>query len=356
VASNMLTRRSMLSKLIGCAACAPGLRLAASPASASLKGSTGSCGWGIGLAVDSTKLNDSKYVQFILNNFSLVTLSGMKWDRLRPKPQAFDFSEADTGMQFAMAHQLRVHGHNLCWNAPGAEPAWFKTDLDRGNAQQTLVNHINTVVTRYKGKLDCWDIVNEPVVHWSKRPDLLYPGTWVNLLGPQYIDIAFHAAAEADPKPLRVMNIYDVEQDSANCANVRRAVLALLHQLLGRGVPVQAIGIESHLDASVPLGGPAYVQFLQEIQSMGLQIMITELDVKESRTTGSSQDWDRQVSENYRKYLDDVLPHVTSHRVIFWSAMDRWEAGRRVQGLLEADYSPRLNFNVAESSLARLCR
>lgn len=349
------TRRSLLSsglKLVAGAAFSPAFltRANAAPEQA-LKSSAKPCGWQVGLAVDNSKLQNPQYAQAVIANFNLVTLSGLKWDRLHPQPQKFDFSEADAGMQFAVAHGIRVHGHNLCWNNPQAYPAWFKTEMNKTNAEKYLVSHINTVAGRYKGKVDSWDVVNESVVGWSKENGLLYPGVWLSALGPQYIDIAFHAAQQADPAALRVLNIYHVEQESEDSTKTRSAILALLQQLITRKVPIQAVGIESHLDVMQGLGEAAYRQFLHEIHSLGLQIMITELDVKESRATGSSMDWDRQVAKCYRDYLDDLLPYCNAHRTIFWSLQDRWDGNRRVQGLLQSDFSPRLNFGAAATAL-----
>jgi endo-1,4-beta-xylanase len=349
------TRRCLLSsglKLAAGAAFSPALltRANAAPEQA-LKSSAKPCGWQVGLAVDNAKLQNPQYAQAVTANFNLVTLSGMKWDRLHPQSQKFDFSEADAGMQFAVAHGIRVHGHNLCWNNPQAYPAWFKTEMNKSNAEKYLVSHINTVAGRYKGKIDSWDVVNEAVVGWSKEKGFLYPGIWLSMLGPQYIDIAFHAAEQADPAALRVLNIYHVEQDTQDSLDTRRGILELLQQLVSRKVPIQAVGIESHLDAMQPLGGPTFREFLHGIHSLGLQIMITELDVTESRVTGSSIDWDRKVAQYYGDYLDSVLPYCNARRAIFWALQDRWESNRRVQGLLQANFSTRLNFGVAATAL-----
>jgi endo-1,4-beta-xylanase len=133
-------------------------------------------------------------------------------------------------------------------------------------------------------------VVNEPIVPWSKRDDGLYPGIWLNLLGPEYIEIAFHAAAAADPKALRVLNTYYVEQGTPDHEKGRRDNLRFLQQCKRRGVPIQAIGIESHLDASLPPGGPALRRFVDEVRALGLQVLITELDVNDSQVTGNLQD------------------------------------------------------------------
>jgi endo-1,4-beta-xylanase len=305
----------------------------------------------IGVAADPSMLTDPVKAKIVTENFNLLTAGGMKWDALRPTAETYSFAEADRYVQFAEAHGMKVHGHNLCWNAPISYPAWFKTTLDKSNAREFLTSHIRTVLTHYKGRVDSWDVVNEPVVPWNV-PGGLYPGIWLDLLGPEYIDIAFHAAAAADPKALLVLNIHHVEQGSAGDELNRGRALTLLRTLRSRGVPVQAVGIESHLDASQPEAGPALRRFIEEIRALNLQVLITELDVQETRPPGSSSgDWDRGVARYYGDYVSDVLATTTPHSLILWSLVDRWENGKKVQGLLQSNLSPRLSFGAVDEAL-----
>lgn len=305
----------------------------------------------IGIAAAKAILQDASIAQLVIQNFNLLTASGLKWDRVHPTPNTYDFSEADWNMRFAEENGLKVHGHNLCWNSPLAYPPWFNTLLSKSNAGQILTEHITTVMKRYEGRIDSWDVVNEPTVFWSKRSDGLYPGIWVDLLGPQYIDIAFHAAAAADPKALRVLNIYNVEQGTTDHERTRRATIRLLKQLLERGVPVQAVGIESHLDASKPLGGASFHQFLDDIRALKLQILITELDVMENRALGDSRSWDETAADYYEGYLDEAVSSANPQSIIFWSIQDRWWNGKRIQGLMQKNLSPRLTYAAALKAL-----
>lgn len=321
--------------------------------------SAGTCvGASIGIAADKAALQDPAIARMVIRNFNLLTASGLKWDRLRPAIDRYDFSEADWNVHFAEQNEMQVHGHNLCWNSPQAYPAWFKAGLTHSNAEQILTEHISTVMKRYEGRIDSWDVVNEPVVPWSGRSDGLYPGIWLDLLGPDYIDIAFHAAALADSKALRVLNIHHVEQGTPDNELNRLRALELLRQLIARGVPVQAVGFESHLDAAQPLGGDSFHQFVTGIRSLGLHVFVTELDVKETRTVGGSQTWDESAAEYYENYLAEIISAANPRCVIFWSFKDRWENGRRIQGLLENNLHPRLTYSSALKGLQeeRSCR
>jgi endo-1,4-beta-xylanase len=346
-----LTRRQALRIGLQCAAlgalnASPAL-MAEPPSLMVLKAAASRRGCQVGIASSKASLQDPAVAQFVIQNFNLLTASGMKWDAIHPAPDTYNFAESDWNLSFAEKNGMGVHGHNLCWNSPAAYPVWFKSVLNQSNAREFLTSHIATLMKRYQGRVDSWDVVNEPVVPWSHRSDGLYPGTWLNLLGPEYIDIAFHAAALTDPKPLRILNIYRVEQDTPDDELTRTKVIALLKQMIARGVPIQAVGIESHLDASQPLGETSFTDFLKEIRGLGLEVVITELDVIENRTTVTSPDLDQTVAKYYGDYIAETQAAANPRFIIFWSVQDGWFNGKRVQGLTWGHVRPRLTYQAS---------
>src|ERR1700721_499639 len=112
----------------------------------------------------------------------LVAENAMKWHRLRPTATTFDFTQADKLMRFAGLAGQRVRGHNLCWQE--SIPAWVKTTATKDNAKQLLVNHIQTVAGRYRGRIHSWDVVNEAVNPKDGRGDGLRKSPWMEWLGP----------------------------------------------------------------------------------------------------------------------------------------------------------------------------
>jgi endo-1,4-beta-xylanase len=303
----------------------PGAPLPA-PGPASLRALAARAGIKLGVQAGKASLEIPAFVQFITDNFSLLTPGNeLKWPRLRPTPDTYSFAEADWMVDFCQAHGLLVHGHNLCWNSPFGNPKWFDSVLTHENARGFLTDYITTVVKRYRGRIESWDVVNEPVVSWSKRPDGLYPGIWLNVIGADYIDIAFHAAQAADPGALRVLNCYGVEQDSPDTERTRELTLELLKNLLKRGVPVQAMGVESHLSTANPNGPAAYAIFLEKVRALGLQVLVTELDVDDSQVAGDKPARDQVVAQCYYDYLTTVVPAGKVNRVIFWTPSDRWD-------------------------------
>jgi endo-1,4-beta-xylanase len=328
------------------------------------------CGMKLGMMAVRQQLQDPAWANAVTTNFQLLTPGNeLKWSRVHPTPDAFNFNDADWMVDFAERNGMLIHGHNLCWNAEGNYLKWLGSTLTRENAQQYLTQHISTVVGRYKGRIDSWDVVNEPVVPWSKRPDGLYPGVWLNVLGPQYIEIAFHAAAAADPAALRVLNIYYVEHATPDGDKARRDNLVLLQQLKRRGVPIQAVGIESHLDASVAPGGAALTRFLDNVRALGLQVLITELDVNDTHVAGDRQARDAAVAQCYADYLTNVVPAGHVERLIFWTLSDKgnWMNSLHVPnfqradgdshrpGLLDDSLAQKPAFRAVSDAIVRVC-
>jgi endo-1,4-beta-xylanase len=375
--TSTMKRRSFLAKSLAAAALGATSGLASKAAgfqkadiqSGSLKDAGAKCQIKVGLQTGKAQLQFPDFVKIVKDNFNLLTPGNeFKWGRLRPTADSFEFADTDWLVNFCEANDMLVHGHNLCWNTP-ANPDWFKSVLNSSNASRFLTEHITTVMRRYAGRIDSWDVVNEPTVFWSKREDGLYPGTWLNLLGPKYIDTAFHAAAAADPKALRVLNVYCVEQGTPDHERTREVTIELLKQLLARGVPVQAVGLESHLNASLPPGGVGLRTFLEQIRQMGLQTLITELDVNDTQMEGNFQVRDEKIAKIYQDYLTQVVPVSDTKRVVFWTPSDRWDwldstnipNGARADktphrpGLFDTTMQRKLAFRAVESTFTEIC-
>jgi len=370
-----MNRREMLRRSLGLGACLTlsNLTAGSSPKPAqgpgSLKMLADKAGLKLGVQAQKRDLQNPEFVQWVTENFSLLTPGNeLKWPRLHPTPDSYTFDEADWMIEFCQSHGLLVHGHNLCWNSPSGNPAWLSSTLTHENAARTLVDYITTVVKRYKGRIESWDVVNEPVVAWSKRPDGLYPGIWLSLLGSNYLDIAFHAAQAADPSALRVLNCYYIEQDTPDAIRTRDFTVVLLQGMLKRNVPVQAVGIESHLSATIPSGGASFAKFLRQLSDMGLQVLFTELDVDDSEVIGDIAVRDKVVGQVYFDYLVESVPAARAKRVIFWSPSDRgnWlnsmpqakfhrsDGQPHRPGLLDDSYKKKPAFDSVQAALMKL--
>jgi endo-1,4-beta-xylanase len=317
------TRREMLK--LGAAA-ALGCQRAnlawASPADQSLRSAAASAGVVLGIAIGQSNIFREPDKGFICGNFGMITPgTEMKWAALRPDESTYNWAGADTMMTFAKANRLLLHGHTLCWNM--YNPSWLESKATRATARDLLQDHIRHVTGRYKGLIDSWDVVNEPIRIGVGRAEGYLPGPWFNALGPEYIDIAFHTVAETDPRAVRQLNLDNVEQDADYCERTRRAALAAVRAALGRGVPIQAIGIESHLQAHLPPTSPAFEAFIKELRGLGLTITVTELDVNDTKLSGPPAERLRIVADYYERYLEAMIPLSNTQRIGIWSLSDK---------------------------------
>ncbi len=246
----------------------------------------------------------------------LVAENAMKWAGLRPTVETFDFALADKLMRFAALAGQRVRGHNLCWHE--GLPGWFKTTATKDNARKLLVEHIQTVAGRYRGQLHSWDVVNEAVHPKDGRADGLRKTPWLEMVGPDYIELAFQTAAAADPSAKLTYNDYDIELDTPDQSAKRGQVLLLLRRLKARAIPIHAVGLQSHLKAGGPQPGAGLQTFIRELAKMGLEVYVTEMDVNTRDLEGGAIVQDAAVARVYRDYFGLVLAEPNVPIALTW--------------------------------------
>ncbi len=259
------------------------------------------------------------YARTIAEQYNVVVAeNAMKWAPLRPAPDTFRFDEADRFMAFAEVHKMSVRGHNLCWHRQ--LPLWFAATVTGANAGQYLATHIATVAGRYRERMRSWDVVNEAIDPKDGQPQGLRNSPWYKLLGPEYIDIAFHAAREADPHALLTYNDYGIETDSPEDTAKRGAVLALLKRMQHSRVPLDAVGIQSHISAgSAKQIGNGLPAFVQECSEMNLKVFVTEMDVNDdSLAIPDVKARGAEVAAIYGDYLKVLLANPAVTDVLTW--------------------------------------
>lgn len=267
--------------------------------------------------------SDPVYAQTLSEQYSiLVAENAMKWKALRPAPDKFSFDAADELVAFAERNAIKVRGHNLCWHE--ALPDWFATTVTKENAQQFLTDHIMTVASHYKSKIHSWDVVNEGVDAKSGRGDGLRKSPWFEMLGPDYLDIAFRSAREADPNALLTYNEYGIEYDNEEESQKRAFTLQLLRRLKASNVPLDAVGIQSHIKAGSPHSfGNGIREFIASAREMGLQAFITEMDVNDDELPNDDPaQLDHTIAAVYRDYLNTVLADPAVTAVLTWGVSD----------------------------------
>jgi len=300
-------------------------------------------------------LMDPAASSMLASIFSMIAVGNdLKFStRLRPTPETFDFSFGDADVAWAERHGLLFRGHCLVWW--NALPNWFNSYVNAGNARQVMTDHITKTVSHYRGRIYSWDVANEVIYH-DNRPDGLRKRPWLDWLGPEYLDLAFHTAHEADPKARLVLNECFIEHATPAEQLRREQLLGVAARLKKSGVPITTIGVQGHLRGAVPLDRPGMTDFCRRVQDLGLDIMITEFDVDDVDVPGPMID--QTVAAKYTEFLEIMGPFV---KVITFEQL-RNDPGlpKRPDGLphrpnlFDANYQQTLAYQAVVQALAHL--
>jgi endo-1,4-beta-xylanase len=232
-----------------------------------------------GVAYATAHAGDSTYSGIAGSQFDMVTPENeMKWDTVEPSRGAFNFGPGDQVVAFATAHNQRVRGHNLVWHSQ--LPGWVSS-LPTNQVQAAMENHITQEATHYRGKIYAWDVVNEPFDDSGN----LRQDAFTNAMGSGYIADALRTARAADPNAKLYLNDFNIEGTGAKAD----AMFNLASSLKQQGVPLDGIGFETHL--GVQFGFPGNMQAnMQRFANLGLDVAITELDVRMVLPEDASKD------------------------------------------------------------------
>ncbi len=264
------------------------LALLATPsaqAATTLAQAAGTTGRYFGVAYATAHAGDPTYSTLAGTQFNMVTPENeMKWDTVEASQNSFNYGPGDQVVTFATSHNERVRGHNLVWHSQ--LPSWV-SNLSGTAAQSAMTNHITNEVTHFKGKIYAWDVVNEPFNDdGTWRQDVFYNAYGG---GPQYVAAALRAARAADPAAKLDLNDYNIEGSGAKAD----AMYSLAQTLLAQGAPLDGIGFETHL--AVQYGFPTNMQAnMQRFAALGLDVAVTELDVRMNLPETAAQDTTQQ--------------------------------------------------------------
>jgi endo-1,4-beta-xylanase len=266
----------------------------------------------------------------------VVAESSFKFGPLRPTPDTFFFDDADFLADFARENRMKLRGHNFVWHRQ--LPVWFESYVTPKNAKQVLVDHIERVAGRYKGRIHSWDVVNEAVQVSDGLPGGFRNSPWQKVLGgnsavseyvPEYIEVAFRTARRVDPKAMLVYNDYGIEGEDEGSAKKRAAVLGLLRTMQSQGIPLDGLGVQSHIsavgkDGKVPVYGEGLMAMIAEVRSMGLKVLVTEMDVNDRYVAADVGPRDAAVAAMYGSYLGTVLEDPAVIAVLTWGITDKY--------------------------------
>ncbi len=266
----------------------------------------------IGAALFSSGLaGEPVYAAAAGRHFNYVTAEyQMKWDPIERTQGSFDFSGGDATVAFAGSHGMQVKGHCLLWHQ--SLPQWVGT-LSPPELRIAVQDYIRTVAGHYRGQVRAWDVVNEAIDDSTLG---LRSTVFSRGLGDDYIAEAFTLARQADPEAELVYNDYGGE----GLGRKSDAIYALVKGLKERGVPIDGVGLQMHLQASSAPAAADVAANIRRLAALGLQVNISEMDVRIADLPGATK-LDRQ-KQVYHDVVAACVAEPRCEAVTLWGFTD----------------------------------
>jgi endo-1,4-beta-xylanase len=298
----------------------------AGAAQPSLRAAARDAGLIYGSAVNENFLGvDQTYTMLLEQEPDMVVPEGSaKRKTIEPVRGRYNFSLADRLWRFAQRNDQRMRGHTLVWH--NSVPKWLEAALAEKPDERLLTTYIEKVAGHFRGRLHSWDVVNEAIEPDEGSPDgLRVNSPWYRAFGANYIEEAFRVARAADPDVLLFYNELNLEGDVRWAEKRRTATLKLLERLVKKNVPIDGLGIQSHLKAyRVDYTDEVFSHFLDEVHGLGLKVLLTEFDIADIDGPADPKDRDADIAALAERYLDVAFskPHVLG--CLTWGITDRY--------------------------------
>ena len=287
------------------------------PANITLRSLAQAQGIEVGASVLMEPFNeDSTYRELLAREFNSLTPENvMKFARLHRGRDEYKFTRANALVTFAKEHQMQVHGHTLVWYKK--LPAWLREgEWTREELTDILRQHIYTVVSRFRGEIATWDVVNEAI----ESDGSLRESIWLEGIGPEYIEMAFRWAHEADPQAQLFYNDYGAE----GLGKKSNAIYKLVQNLRQRNVPIHGVGFQMHTGIKNPRNPKRIAENIKRLGELGLEVRITEMDVKIHDGTGTTEEKLAAQAEVYRDILRVCLDAPNCKALTTWGVSDNY--------------------------------
>lgn len=301
----------------------------------------------IGMAGDLPNRYSEEELKIAAEHFIAITPENcMKPERIHPEEMRWSFEQPDALMSWAKEHGMSAHGHTLVWHAQ--TPNWFFEGDDAKTIEQRMQEHIATLVGRYKGKIQSWDVVNEAINDngnaETAKTEHLRNSKWHQSLGESYLTRAFQYARAADPDAVLYYNDYNIESGPKHASS-----MVLLKRLIAEGAPIDGVGIQGHWrSGKVPFED--IEKAILDYAGLGLKVSITELDVTIGGQSGGQfggpgpgpgrrpgrgtpptiEELNQQADDYAKLFAIFQRHHEKIERVTFWGLSDRrtWRWGQ----------------------------
>jgi endo-1,4-beta-xylanase len=329
----MKSRREVIAGLVAGAVCsALPLRVSAAEPR-SLKAIAGQKGILFGSSVGGGRSGtltgsfaDVRYLDILKRDCSiLVPENELKSYVIARERAGYDFEPGDRIASFARSNGMKLRGHTLLWNRTEYTPKWLLDSfgsLSAGAGEKYLREYIQRVCSHYGEQIHSWDVVNETV---DPNTGQVRDTPFTRVLGFDVLRIAFEAAREHAPHAQLVYNDY-MSWESGNEAH-RTGVLRLLERFKSSRIPVDALGVQSHLGnrGNIRMAErKEWRAFIDNVVAMGYRLLITELDVNDKDLPSDTRARDAAAAEVIREYMDLMLSYRQLDQVLCWGMVDKF--------------------------------
>lgn len=268
---------------------------------------------GVAVNDDIVSGKDSLSQTIVKSHFNSITAENvMKAEIINPSPDVYRFEQADAYVDFGQKNNMFIIGHTLVWH--NQCPDWFFKHENgelksKEDVKTRLHDYIKAVASRYHGKVDAWDVVNEVIADdGSYRPT-----KWVEGIGDgdELVRLSFEYAAKYAPDTELYYNDFNAWRPTK-----RDGIIRMIKMLKAAGIRIDGVGIQGHWGLNFPEN--KYIEdAIVAYAAAGVKVMITELDVdvlpltKEGQIIGTGMMHDQFQQEEFKKFLDpykDGLP------------------------------------------------
>jgi len=306
----------------------------------------------IGTAIGGRTImgGDAEILELIKREFNAITAeNAMKWGPIHPAEDRWNFEPADKLVEFGQENNMYILGHVLVWHSQTSRGLFVDENgnqISKSALTKKMENHITTLVGRYKGKIEAWDVVNESIV-----PEGYRKSKWFEIMGPEFMEKAFHLAHETDPDAHLLYNDYGMTDPRR-----RDFVVDLVKQYKKKGVPIHGIGMQAHFNLN-SLNLKAIEESIEAFASTGMRVHITELDLdvlpfdwENTAEVSTNIEYNKklnpyvdglpkEVEDKFTKGYEDLFRLFLKHRdkierVTFWGVSDdmSWKNNFPVRG------------------------
>jgi GH35 family endo-1,4-beta-xylanase len=271
---------------------------------------------------------------------------GFYWGAYEPERGKPNYDYTDKVLEWCRAHGITCKGHPLAWDHPASSPKWLPNDL--AEIERLSTSRVREIITRFKGRIDIWDVVNEPTdLKRFKNP----MNVWAETLGAvPFVRLHLDVARKANPQATLLVNDYRVDVAFYKVLDALRADGKLLFD---------TVGIQSHMHGG---GWPlAKVwEVCDRYAQLGLPVHFTETTFVSGPRLGSGENWGASTPELEAKQADYVarfyttlFAHPATQALTWWDFADAGAWQGAAAGFLRKDMSAKPVYDRLHSLIKR---